>query len=215
MLGSEVLLQVTGGTRCRISSTLGASCSSHERSRATGPFTACTKITKPSLARVPAPTRRGRSLHWARGWLPAASSRADITHAPIGRSVSTGMQGMPQVGAAEQVAHHARPHRAADHPGQRPGHLVERLKQFQTACRLTQDVHENLPVEMLNRRPAALGRRASCELTRHDCVRPQRSSRTVRYTPSAPKGRPVVPPGPAPRAQPGDHPPDTPGGDGR
>ena len=36
-----------------------------------------------------------------------------------------------------------------------------------------------------------------------------------RYTPSAPKGRPVVPPEPAPRAQPGDHPPDTPGGDGR
>jgi len=62
---------------------------------------------------------------------------------------------------------------------------------------------------------AALGRRPSCELRRHDCVRSPRSSRMVRYTPSAPKGRPVVPPEPAPRAQPGDHPPDTPGGDGR
>src|SRR6266516_7276372 len=60
---------------------------------------------------------------------------------------------------------------------------------------------------MLNSRPAALGARPSCELTRRHCVRPQRSSRMVRYTPSAPKGRPVVPPEPAPRAQPGDHPP--------
>ena len=39
---------------------------------------------------------------------PAASSRADITHAPIGSSVSTGCSGCPG-GAAEQVAHHARP----------------------------------------------------------------------------------------------------------
>jgi len=49
---------------------------------------------------------------------------------------------MPQVGAAEQVAHHARPHRAADRRGQRLGYLVQRLEPFQPACRLLQDVRE-------------------------------------------------------------------------
>src|ERR1700760_2704665 len=52
---------------------------------------------------------------------------------------------------------------------------------------------------MLTRRPAALGRRPAAELTRHDGVRPQRPSRMGRYTTSAPKGRPVVPPGPRPK----------------
>src|SRR5689334_23481628 len=49
---------------------------------------------------------------------------------------------MPQVGAAEQVAHHPRPYRAADCRRQRLGNLVERLEPFQSAYCLTKDVHE-------------------------------------------------------------------------
>jgi hypothetical protein len=60
------------------------------------------------------------------------------------------------------------------------------------------------------RRSPESPKKRSARSTRRDCVRPQRSSRMVRYTPSPPKGRPMVPRARA-RAQPGMTPGSFPG----
>src|SRR4029077_4405411 len=95
-----------------------------------------------------------------------------------------------QVGAAEQVPHHPRPHRAADRPGQRPSHLVERLEPLQPAYRLTQDVHETSQLRCRTGALAPFGRDGEAASSRVMTASALRVPPARPGTPSAPKGRP-------------------------